>query len=409
MNWSDVLASEVQAMPSRRYGFSLTRTVRGCASCLLLVIVVVLLLICLLGFLTSQFIKSAHSAPPTEQRVLQLAPRIASAARRNEPFGIFYRETFTVNVGEGLVLLTSLSNGRGALNTDDFAQLDVTRPDGTTRSWSRDFRNTNHTEILSVPAQDVSALFLPGQNQVTLTLRDLTPFTYWSEPYYLIFDAPEPTVTSTITQTSTPSATVTTYIAAQATIAAATRTQTPSPTFVPSPTATPIANPTASNNEPRTQSNAFPSTEFFVIGAVSISLVGLVVIVLLSKRRVQQPQPQLVGWLDLFDRQTREAQRAISLANYTQGIAILLDPLRVQPLTENSFVAALRPTENGAELVVSAGQTVQSNSQRGVDEEKIVLRDGEQVDISGRLTLDYRNPLASSNPSALPALGFNLE
>ena len=409
MNWNDVLASEVHTMPRRPYGFSVRRSVRTCMSCLFLFALLVLLLVCWLGYLSSQFIKAARSAPLAEQRVLQLAPRISPVPHRNEPFGIFYRETFTMRVGEGTVWLTSLSNGRGSLKTDDFAQLDVTRPDGTTRSWSRDFRNTNHTEILSVPAQDVSALFLPGQNQVTLTLRDLTPFTYWSEPYYLIFDAPEPTVTSTITVTRTPSATVTTHIVLQVTNAAATRTQTPSPTFAPSPPASPIANPPASNDEPRTQFNAFPSTEFFVIGAASISLFGLVVIVLLSKRRVQQPQPQLGGWLDLFDCQTREAQRAIPLANYAQGIAILLDPLRVQPLTENSFVAALRPTEDGPELVVSTGQTVQSNFQRGVDQEKIVLRDGEQVDISGRLTMDYRNPLASINPSALPALGFNLE
>ncbi|MBI4675899.1 MAG: hypothetical protein HY741_30020 [Chloroflexi bacterium] len=399
MNWDQVLASEEAPTMLKPPRVSLRRGAWTCAGCFISIVLVAALLLCLIGFALSQLFKPASSAPRMERRALLLAATIPPSQKRAEPFGVFYQQTFTVEMDEGAAWLASSADGKGKLSTDDFAELHVTRPDGSTRTWSHDFRNTAHTEITSISAQDVSALFLPGRNQVTLTLRDLMPFTYWSQAYYLVFDAPAPTATATSTPKPTrlPTQTPTLNTAA---LSAATSVPTAQPTRLPTIEPTPLTNDIQPKDaEPKTSDSSLDA--LWLIGAgLGLAVVGVVFVMLVLKRKPPAPQSVLCGWLDVYDQATHDSLTALDLARYPTGAAFTLDPLRVSAWNGQTFVAAVQPSEHGAQIVFGKGQKAQRGDRRAIFEEALMLEDGAQFVIADRLRIEYRNPQLQWNADA---------
>ena len=135
------------------------------------------------------------------------------------------------------------------------------------REWSHDYRNATRTQILSLPAQDISHLFAVGTNTVTFGATDLIGPKYSSRSFYLVLVdtcptltpivsstatvTPVPTVTSTpVPPTTTPVHTATPVV--HLVVITATPSDTPMPTDTPAPlvptvTATAILAPVASS------------------------------------------------------------------------------------------------------------------------------------------------------------------
>lgn len=380
---------------------------RGCVSCvvlLLFAVLVLLILSCLFGLTFSRwFTPTTQGAGVGERQVVQLAPAIPSAPYRANPAGIFYSNRITVSIAPGIVLLSSTPDGTGAMMTDDQATLQIIRADGSTSARTYDFRSGDRPGINPVPAQDVSALFQPGLNIVTITLRDVMPFTYSSLPYYLIFFAP-PTPTSTAIASSSATAT------APLKTATSTSTRvTPNRASVASVTPTMIASPTMIAPTPvplvrATDSGGAPNWVMPMAIAGGILFAGIVPLMLMITRRApdaatDQSFPGF-GWLNLYDSQTHEAHPPIDLAQFPQGLVIYLNPLRVEsPGDDAQCIAAVRPSPEGMILVANNVPVINAMSWEKDLETGIfssspghLLRDGMQLVIDARLELEYRNP-----------------
>ncbi len=396
MDWNEILRSEEAPPMLKPPKVSVRRGAWTCASCIMTLLLVLALLLCLIGFALSQLWQDVRSAPPMERRSLLLAAAIAPSRKSDKPFGVFYQQTFVVEIADGGVVLASSADGQGALSTDDVCELHVLRADGSTRVWTHDFRDATRTQILALPAQDISELFLPGGNQVTITLRDLTPFTYWSQPYYLVYDVPAPTATPSLTLTPKPTDTRT---VTRANVVLA--NSTPIPTTLPTqaPTLAPTPQPTPSDEN---ATGIFaPPNPLWLAGAV-LGALGILFLVVLLRRKNPAPTIVLNGWLDLHDNRTHESIGSLDLARYPDGLAIMLDPLRVAPLNGQTFFAAVRPTNQGPQLISDEQEEMRAS--RGVLEEAVTLQNGAEILIGERLLMEYRNPTKAWNATGLAEL-----
>lgn len=391
---------------------------RGCCGCmtiLILALILAVLLSCVLGLgLGRWFTPTAHAGAEGERQVLLLAPAIPTAPYRTMAYGAFYSNRVVVNVGPGSIGLASTPDGKGALLTDDQVILIVTHPDGTKSEWAHDFRSGNHPVISSIPAQDVSSLFVPGINTVSIVLVDLMPNTYSSSPYYLIYTPPLAVVTVTRADiTAVPSTTPTlekrvnpTITLANPTVAGnvivATATRTVSPTID-----LPLPNEPASGAGATSEFDS--STPYILGGGVLLLGIGLYVVAGRQRRRTRAGRSAVsFGWLDLYDRQTRESRPSLDLTRWTKGFAIQLDPLRLKPLGEAGPTSIeIRPSAEGMLLIAKAMPVVQvagSKSETPTaqfsETANHLLHDGMQLLIGGRLELGYRNPRESHRVAA---------
>ena len=137
-------------------------------------------------------------AQEPQVRAFPMAPGISEPAPARTSRGTFYRNTITVRYGGERVILSSNSQGNGMLRTDDLVAVAITQPDGFSQSFTHDFRILNPCCIGESRPVDITHLFRPGENTVTIELKDLVPPVYSSRPYYLVLFAPiKPTPTQT--------------------------------------------------------------------------------------------------------------------------------------------------------------------------------------------------------------------
>jgi hypothetical protein len=286
--------------------------------------------------------------------------------------------------------------------TDDQATIQVTRADGSRREWAHDFRANNRSGIAPLPAQNITTLFQPGSNRVSIVLRDVMPNTYSSLPYYLIFTAPLPPTRTNVPAPSPTALTLPTPITP-------TRVSLPSVERVVTATPTATASPTRNVPTPglvMAKPNAASAPDIFPPVALGggILLAGIIPLILVVRRHARaapanQP-PASFGWLNLYDAQTRETHPAIDLAQYPQGLVIHLEPLRVQaPGNPAQCLAAIRPSEAGVILLANNVPVIDALGWDSELETAMfsaipgqVLRDGMQLVIAARLELEYRNP-----------------
>lgn len=100
-------------------------------------------------------------------------------------------------------------------------------------------------------------------------------------------------------------------------------------------------------------------------------------------RIAPKPPSTMVGWFDVYDRRSGESRAPIDLSRYPAGVALTLDPLRIEPLTSaDNHVIAVQPDADGVTLVVED----QNWHHR--------LKDGDHLEILNRLEVEYRNPFA---------------
>lgn len=119
-----------------------------------------------------------------------------------------------------------------------------------------------------------------------------------------------------------------------------------------------------------------------------VVLVGALVIVQRARRPAVAPSP-LRGWLDAHDTLTHESLAALDLSRYPNGVAILLDPLRAQPLSaETRGVIEVHPSAQGACVFIGSAETEPRAPPH-------VLRDGDHLTIQQRLEIEFRDPLES--------------
>ena len=103
----------------------------------------------------------------------------------NSPCGVFYTPpAYSFSYNGGTVWLSGLSNGTGNIYTDDKLDIEVTRPDGTKTTFSKNYGDG--TTITPTIPQDVTNLFKSGTNSVKVTMTDLVAPVCNSSEYWLV-------------------------------------------------------------------------------------------------------------------------------------------------------------------------------------------------------------------------------
>jgi hypothetical protein len=322
-------------------------------------------------------------AQSSTQIALELAP--AHAQRNSASASVFYESTHEVVVGVGVVMLASTSDGAGALRTDDAMTLTVRHPDGVVRVFAHDFRDRAGA-IRPLAPQDVSPLFVPGRNRITLTLRDLRRPVRSSSAYVLLYPSPAPTETATATAlptaTTLPTAIPATALPTPRPVPTALPTAPPAPTALPTPLATLVV--PQHGNEPMW---------FIAAGVVLLAMV--LAAVLLLRRRPAASGPRLSGVIHLSDIDTGERLLNVDLTTFGERAAIQIAPLNVvKAKTTVSPMAWLMATATGLCVLEQPGEAPMS------------LADQTEVWIAGRVSLEYRSStlLRDTWPaSALPS------
>ena len=102
---------------------------------------------------------------------VEFLPRMVSrpAAQQGETF---YNRDLDFNYSGGTVILSGEPPPQGEFWVDDAISISVRRPDGSTAAWRQDF-NAGCFKNQPLPPQDVTHLFLPGSNVVSITLFDV--------------------------------------------------------------------------------------------------------------------------------------------------------------------------------------------------------------------------------------------
>jgi hypothetical protein len=101
---------------------------------------------------------------------LELAPSLELVAV-TDTGELFFTHQLCITVEQPFVLLGARDAGIGFI-VDDRIALDVERPDGTTATWGYDLSLGCTADDPSIGPIDLSALFLPGKNVLTLQLYD---------------------------------------------------------------------------------------------------------------------------------------------------------------------------------------------------------------------------------------------
>lgn len=194
----------------------------------------------------------AQEACPEISRIVRLVPSIVEQTSTAEDT-MFFEVSKNIGFRAGqAVVLSSSPIGDGDLSTDDVVTVEV-QPSG--EQWKQDFRSPDRTRITVIPPQDITHMLVPGENEITLTLKDLTGPVFSSWAYFLVIRdqcstvTPRPTNTPDPTNTPLPTSTasestfiVKTVQVVETVVVTATPTSTipTSPTSTPQPTVTDI-------------------------------------------------------------------------------------------------------------------------------------------------------------------------
>jgi hypothetical protein len=109
--------------------------------------------------------QSAHA-----QSAVQLSPQINFF---NPAPQVFFTNKLSVNYTSGQVILASTADGTGSISTDDQVTITVTRANGTTAEYDFIFGRPNNNGLpLTVSPQNVTFLFQPGANTVSIVCRN---------------------------------------------------------------------------------------------------------------------------------------------------------------------------------------------------------------------------------------------
>jgi YD repeat-containing protein len=134
---------------------------------------------------TTHFSVFALIAGTIASDAVLLAPFIPSEPSNPPPPYIFYENTVIYEYTSGPVTLSSTPDGSGELWTDDKVVIKVTRPDGTSATFEWDYRKPG-PGITPTPPQDVTYLFLPGNNTVHIEVWDQMVPVRGTSGYYLV-------------------------------------------------------------------------------------------------------------------------------------------------------------------------------------------------------------------------------
>ncbi len=101
----------------------------------------------------------------------------------------FYRNTVTYQYSSGRVWLCQNGDGTGNTFADDSITLSVTGPTGYTQTYTYDYSHNNSGAIMPQPPTDVTYLFTPGNNTVTIRLTDLYHNSRGCSSFYLVHES----------------------------------------------------------------------------------------------------------------------------------------------------------------------------------------------------------------------------
>lgn len=124
------------------------------------------------GILGSDALASAELAPAIGEAVVQQGQT-------------FFTRAIELDYSGGQVFLSGSPAPTGSFSVDDGMVITVTHPDGSASSWTRTF-NVGCEQNTALPAQDVTDLFRPGRNSVSVSLYDICGSTMGTEgPIFL--------------------------------------------------------------------------------------------------------------------------------------------------------------------------------------------------------------------------------
>ncbi len=187
-----------------------------------LILIVTLLLTLTSGTPSTAFAQGGCLARPgaaimLEDEVIHTYPivRAMPEGQTAQTHSEFVRQTLIVDYTSGQQVWLTSYNDRGRLGdlcTDDLAQV-VVMPSG--KVWQHDFRSLNRETILPIEAVDITELFVPGMNTITLTLTDITSPAASTSGYTIVIVAdssvptPIPPTATQVVPTQTPQPTPT--------------------------------------------------------------------------------------------------------------------------------------------------------------------------------------------------------
>jgi hypothetical protein len=256
-----------------------------------------------------------------EEEVDQIYPLINALPETQPPLaqGVFVEQVFEFpyNLGQQVWLASYIEGERlGDLCTDDLVEVAVW-PSG--QSWRHDFRSPDRQKILVSNAIDITHLFVPGINTITLTLTDLIGPALSTSGYALVVadSAIEPTATLILpTATAVPPTPMPQPVATltQA-LPTATVTSTPVITLVLAsdlPAAPVAVEAVGLPPTKRVQGmRLFGWTLAFSIGLIGLG-VGVALVVLRSRRK------GLPGTIDLY--KGNQFLRTVVLAHFAKDV-----------------------------------------------------------------------------------------
>lgn len=101
----------------------------------------------------------------------------------------FYRNTVTYQYSSGRVWLCQNPDGTGDVFADDSITLSVVGPNGNTQTYTYDYSHNNSGWVTPQPPTDVTYLFMPGKNTVTIRLTDLYHNSRGCSSFYLVHES----------------------------------------------------------------------------------------------------------------------------------------------------------------------------------------------------------------------------
>lgn len=121
-------------------------------------------------------------SPPAPMQLTPASQRLVSS--RGESVALGARK---IAYGGFRVILAGDSSGAAPVSVDDVIEVVVTRPDGSTQSYSHDYSQGCRGQIFPTGPQDLSSLFAEGANSVQVTLRDTCGTYLGSSDLWLVF------------------------------------------------------------------------------------------------------------------------------------------------------------------------------------------------------------------------------